>query len=122
MIPNDPDHRFADLLHHRAHRLQKGDPVAPGIISATTFHLPEVEGAAFKYARMSSPTWEELEEQLSILEGAPTVSFPSGMAAISAALFATLRQGSKLIIPADGYYVTRMLSRQFLEPLGVQVV
>ena len=36
-----PQDRFADLLHHRAHRLAKGDPVAPGIFTATTFHLPE---------------------------------------------------------------------------------
>ncbi len=71
-----PDQRFADLLHHRAHRLPKGDPVAPGIFSATTYHLPEVDGAAFKYARMSTPTWEEVEEQLAILEAAPCVVLP----------------------------------------------
>ena len=122
MIRNDdPDRRFADLLHHRAHRLQKGDPVAPGIFSATTYHLPEVDGAAFKYARMSTPTWEELEEQLAILEDAPCVSFPSGMAAISAALFATLKAGDRLIIPSDGYYVTRVLGTEFLGPLGIRI-
>jgi cystathionine gamma-lyase len=121
MTNDDPQRRFAELLHHRAHRLQKGDPVAPGIISATTYHLPEVEGAAFKYARMSTPTWEELEEQLAILEAAPCVSFPSGMAAISAALFATLKAGDRLIIPSDGYYVTRVLGTEFLKPLGIHV-
>jgi cystathionine gamma-lyase len=116
-----PQDRFADLLHHRAHRLQKGDPVAPGIFTATTFHLPEVDGAAFKYARMSTPTWEEVEEQLSILEDAPAISFPSGMAAIAAALFATLKSGDHLILPSDGYYVTRVLGTEFLEGLGVQI-
>lgn len=121
MTNTDSQRRFADLLHHRAHRLRKGDPVAPGIISATTYHLPEVAGAAFAYGRMSTPTWEELEEQLSILEAAPCVSFPSGMAAISAALFATLKSGDRLILPADGYYVTRVLAAEFLKPLGIRI-
>ena len=116
-----PDQRFADLLHHRAHRLAKGDPVAPGIFTATTFHLPQVDGAAFKYARMSTPTWEELEEQLSLLEDAPCISFPSGMAAITAALFATLKSGDHLIIPSDGYYVTRVLGTEFLQHLGIKI-
>lgn len=116
-----PQDRFADLLHHRAHRLNKGDPLAPGIISATTFHLPEVEGAPFKYARMSSPTWEEVEEQLSLLEGAPCLAFPSGMAAIAAALFATLKAGDHLILPSDGYYVTRVLGTEFLGGLGIKI-
>lgn len=116
-----PDDRFADLLHHRAHRLEKGDPVAPGIFTATTFHLPEVDGAAFKYARMSTPTWEEVEEQLSLLEDAPCISFPSGMAAIAAALFATLKSGDQLILPSDGYYVTRVLGTEFLQGLGVKI-
>ena len=115
-----PETRFADLLHHRAHRLAKGDPVAPGIIPATTFHLPDTD-APFKYARMSSPTWEEVEEQLSILEDAPCVSFPSGMAAITAALFATLKSGDHLILPSDGYYVTRVLGSDFLAGLGIKI-
>ena len=115
-----PQDRFADLLHHRAHRLAKGDPVAPGIISATTFHLPDTD-APFKYARTSSPTWEEVEEQLSLLEDAPCISFPSGMAAITAALFATLKSGDHLILPSDGYYVTRVLGSEFLQGLGIRV-
>ena len=118
---SNSDQRFADLLHHRAHRLQKGDPVAPGIITATTFHLPQVDGAPFKYARMSSPTWEEVEEQLTLLEDAPCLSFPSGMAAIAASLFATLKAGDHLILPSDGYYVTRVLGSEFLQGLGVKV-
>ena len=58
---------------------------------------------------------------LSHLEDAPCLSFPSGMAAISAALFATLKAGSRLLIPSDGYYVTRLLADRFLSHLGVVV-
>lgn len=118
----DAETRFAQLLHHRAAKLAKGQAVAPAIVSATTYHLPEVEGASHIYGRMSMPTWDELEEQLALLEGAPCVAFPSGMAAISAALFACLRGGKRLIIPSDGYYTTRILAAEFLATFGVEVV
>ena len=113
--------RFATMLHHRAHRLAKGDPVVPPIVTSTTYHLPEVEGAAFTYARVSMPVWEEVEEQLAILEDAPCVSFPSGMAAITAALMACVKAGDRVIIPSDGYYVTRVFAQEFLVPMGVLV-
>lgn len=115
------DRRFADMLHHRAERLGRGDPVAPPLVSATTYHLPGLENAAFKYGRMSMPTWEEVEEQLAILEGATVVGFPSGMAAIAAALMSTLSAGQQVILPADGYYTTRLLAERFLAPLGVTI-
>jgi cystathionine gamma-lyase len=116
-----PDRRFADMLHHRAERLGQGDPISPPITSATTFHLAGLEGASHTYGRMAMPTWEEVEEQLAILEGATVVGFPSGMAAIAAALMVTLRAGDRLILPKDGYYTTRLLADRFLAPLGVQV-
>jgi len=114
--------RFAKLLHHRKASLAKGDAVAPPIVSATTYHLPDTEGAAFVYGRMSMPTWELVEAQLAILEDAPCVAFPSGMAAISAALFATLTQRKTLVIPSDGYYTTRLLAADFLASYGVTIV
>jgi cystathionine gamma-lyase len=114
--------RFARLLHHRAEGLKKGEAVAPPIVSATTYHLPEVEGASHVYGRMSMPTWEAVEAQLSILEDAPSVAFPSGMAAISAALMALLTDRKRLIIPSDGYYVTRVFSAEILAAYGVEVV
>jgi cystathionine gamma-lyase len=113
--------RAARLLHHRKSGLAPGDPVAPPIIPATSFHLPANGTGAFSYARAGSPTWTELEAQLSLLEDAETVAFPSGMAAISAALFACLTSGDRVILPADGYYVTRALAEGFLRPLGVTV-
>lgn len=115
------DRRFADMLHHRAERLGRGDPVAPPLVSATTYHLPGLDNAAFTYGRMAMPTWQEVEEQLSILEGATVVGFPSGMAAIAAALMATLGSGGQVILPSDGYYTTRLLAERFLAPLGVEI-
>lgn len=112
--------RAARLLHHRKAGLAPGEPVAPPIVPATTFHLPANGTGAFNYARAGNPTWTELEAQLSLLEEAETVAFPSGMAAISAALFACLKAGDRVILPVDGYYVTRVLATEFLQGLGVE--
>lgn len=121
MTRNTDDRRFADLLHHRRDRLAQGDPITPPLVSATTFHLPRADVGGFTYGRASMPTWEEVESQLSLLEDAPSVSFPSGMAAISAALFAAVTPGKRVILPSDGYYTTRLFADAFLRPFGVPV-
>jgi cystathionine gamma-lyase len=114
--------RVAHLLHHRKPGLGQGDPVVPPITASATFHLPSVQSGGQFYGRNGNPSWDAVEAQLAILEGAEVVSFPSGMAAIAAALFATLKAGDRLIIPSDGYYVTRVLSEGFLAPLGIKVI
>ena len=121
MMRVEDDLLAARLQHHRAAGLRQGEPIALPIITATTFHVPDHTKGGYSYARAASPTWDEVEAQLSLLEDAPVVSFPSGMAAISAALMATLSAGKKLILPSDAYYVTRVFAEQFLEPLGVAV-
>lgn len=118
----ETDARIARLLHHRKPGLSQGDPIVPPIVASATFHLPSVQSGGQFYGRNSNPSWEAVEAQLAILEDAEVVSFPSGMAAIAAALFATLKAGDRLVIPSDGYYVTRILSEGFLKPLGIDVV
>jgi cystathionine gamma-lyase len=118
----DTDARIARLLHHRKAGLALGEPVVPPISVATTFHLPQSQGAAHYYGRSGQPTWDAVEFQLSILEAAEVVSFPSGMAAITAALVCCLKAGAKVMIPSDGYYVTRLLGRDLLQVYGVEVV
>jgi cystathionine gamma-lyase len=114
--------RAARLLHHRKSALGQGDPVVPPITASATYHLPSVQSGGQFYGRNGNPSWDAVEAQLAILEDAEAVSFPSGMAAIAAALFATLKAGDRLIVPSDGYYVTRVLSEGFLKPLGIEVV
>lgn len=116
------DHRVAQMLHHRSKSLAKGDPVALPLTTSTAYHLPEVQGAAHIYARNGTPTWDGVEAQLALLENAEVVGFPSGMAAITAALMATLGAGDTLFLPSDGYYVSRVLATGFLAPLGIKVV
>lgn len=111
----------ARLLHHRAETLQKGDPVAPPITLASMFHLPGDPAGVPVYGRMDNATVEALESALGLLEDAPCIAFPSGMGAISAALFAVLKAGDKLLVPSDGYYTTRLLADRFLAKLGIAI-
>lgn len=121
-MDRDAERRIAQVLHHRKAALSLGEPVVPPISVATTFHLPEAQGAAYYYGRSGQPTWDAVETQLAILEDAEVVSFPSGMAAISAALICCLKAGARVMIPSDGYYVTRLLGRDLLQVYGVEVV
>jgi cystathionine gamma-lyase len=122
MNKNEIDALAARLLHHRGATLEPGDSVVPGIWPTAVFHLPgSPSNAPHVYGRYGNPTWEALEEALSVIEGAETLIFPSGMAAIGAVLFTSLRAGERLLLPADGYFASRALAEQFLKPLGVNI-
>ncbi len=110
-----------EMLHLRGNALEKGEPVALPLTQSSMYHLPGLPDGHATYGRVDNPTWVHLEHVLSHLEDAPCLSFPSGMAAISAALFATVQAGSRLLIPSDGYYVTRLLADRFLSRLRVVV-
>ncbi len=114
-------HKTGEMLHLRGNALEKGEPVALPLTQSSMYHLPGLPDGHATYGRVDNPTWVHLEHVLSHLEAAPCLSFPSGMAAISAALFATVQAGSRLLIPSDGYYVTRLLADRFLSRLGVEV-
>ncbi len=114
--------KTGEMLHLRGNALDKGEPVALPLTQSSMFHLPGDPDGHASYGRVDNPTWVHLEHVLSHLEDAPCLSFPSGMGAISAALFATVKAGSRLLIPSDGYYVTRLLADRFLSNLGVSVV
>ncbi|NBR90122.1 MAG: cystathionine gamma-lyase [Rhodobacteraceae bacterium] len=118
---DEMEQRAAEIMHLRRAELAKGDPVALPITLASMYHLPGDPTGARGYGRMDNPTWDGLEHALGHLEGAQAVAFPSGMGAISAAFFAAVKAGDKVIIPSDGYYTTRMLADKFLKPLGVVV-
>lgn len=113
--------KTGEMLHLRGNALSKGEPVALPLTQSSMYHLPGAPDGQASYGRVDNPTWVHLEHVLSHLEDAPCLSFPSGMAAISAALFATVQAGSRLLIPSDGYYVTRLLADRFLSRLGVVV-
>lgn len=114
---------FGALLHRRGNGLDKGAPLTLPISQNSTFHLPgEPEPDLPYYGRVENSTWDGVEKLLNDLEQAPTLIFPSGMAAIAAALFSCVKSGDRVLIPSDGYYVTRRLCQQFLSNLGVDIV
>lgn len=111
--------RAAALAHHRRAKLAKGDPVALPLTMASTFHLPGDPAGLRQYGRFNNPTWEATEAALGMLEDAPALAFPSGMGAISAAFFALLKAGDRILLPSDGYYTTRILADRFLKGFGI---
>lgn len=113
--------RAAMMLHHRKEHLAQGGPIAAPIVMSSAYHLPQVQAGGHFYTRAGNPTWDAVEAQLTLLEDAPALAFPSGMAAISAALMACVQGGGRVVLPSDGYYVTRVFADNFLCPLGVNV-
>lgn len=115
----DTNKRFTELLHHRQNNIKTGEPISPPIVQASTYKLPNIPEGDYQYGRVSNPTWHATETALAMLEDAEVIAFPSGMAAITAVLLSTLKPNDKLLIPSDGYYVTRLVADKILAPLGV---
>ncbi|HEY7175736.1 MAG TPA: cystathionine gamma-lyase [Micromonosporaceae bacterium] len=106
-----------------------GRPFIPGPVLAAPYHLDPQTGPRQDldgYGRTDNASWRGLEAAIADLESpgraAECVAFASGMAAISATLFAVLRPGDTVVLPADGYYKTRAFAKGRLTPLGVTVL
>ncbi|MFF4228749.1 cystathionine gamma-lyase [Streptomyces sp. NPDC001820] len=102
----------------------KYEPTLPGPVFAAHFHLPGEPTGPYTYGRDENPTWSHLERAIGELEapGEPveTVTFASGMAAISAVLFSQLKAGDSVVLPSDGYQALPLV-RERLEAYGVEV-
>ena len=99
----------------------QGEPFRHGPVLAGPFHYAGIPDAASAYGRYGNPTWNAFEAALEELEGGPAVLFASGMAAVSAVLFATLPAGSVLVMPSDAYYTGRWLAERELAGRGVEI-
>jgi cystathionine gamma-lyase len=102
---------------------EPGAPLLPGPVFAAPYHLPPggPDDAVPSYGRQANPTLTRYEEALGTLERGSALVFASGMAAVSAVLLDTLRPGDALVLPSDGYYVTRALAREDLAARGIEV-
>lgn len=75
----------------------------------------------FVYSRFSNPTVRMFEERLATLEGAEdALATASGMAAIAAICFATLRAGDHMVCGANVFGATVQLFSNFFSRFGVE--
>lgn len=117
------------IIHSRRHKDSLGSPYSP-IYNTTTYRFPNtaslqdvIEGRTpgNLYTRWgSNPGIRELEQGLAGLEHAEeALAFASGMAAISASLFAHGRNG--IVCVGDLYGGTQEFLTRHLQPLGIPV-
>ena len=122
MTDDDRDGRAMALLHHRTARLADGEPVAEPLVATSTFRLGDDPAPDAIYGRYATPNVEAAEGRLAHVEGVPCILFPSGMAALAAAIMATCRAGDRVVVPADGYMHTRVLTGDVIAGLGIEAV
>jgi cystathionine gamma-lyase len=102
-----------------------GQPFLPGPAFASTYPLDPATGPVSgvdSYGRPDNPTRRLLEDAIGELEGGQCLVYATGMAAVTALLFTTLGTGDTVLLPADGYYMTRAAAKAELAPRGVEVV
>lgn len=98
-----------------------GSAIHPGPVFAAAFVSPgDPADSPYTYGRFHNPTWTELESALGALEDGIARIFPSGMAAVTAVFAALLQPGDIVVLPDDCYYTTRILTREFFAPMGIQ--
>ncbi len=80
------------------------------------------EDGHFYYGRRGSPTQWALADALTALEpGAHgTLLYPSGVAAIAAALLGVLETGDTLLMTDNAYEPSRVMAKNLLAPLGIE--
>lgn len=106
---------------HCVHEGQLADPIYKGAISplymATAYSYAETD----RYPRyFNTPNQEGLAQKIATLEQAEAgMVLGSGMAAISTALFAFLKQGDHVVLQADLYGGTTNLAIEHLNNYGI---
>ncbi|MBV9434901.1 MAG: aminotransferase class I/II-fold pyridoxal phosphate-dependent enzyme [Acidobacteria bacterium] len=101
------------------------DPATGAILTPiyqSTTYVQEAVGVhkGFTYSRAANPTVSALEDVLGELEGAPTLCFSTGMAAITTLFLSLLRHGDHVVISDVVYGGTVRLYRQILEGVGIR--
>lgn len=117
---------------HAGSRLtgSKAVPVMPPIFPAAVNWFDSsddlsdaLDGKDYAYARISAPNAALLEEAVAALEGAEScVAYASGMAALRSLFDAQpWKAGDVLVMPTDGYGVTRLLYKNLCARWGVEL-
>jgi cystathionine beta-lyase len=100
--------------------------VNPPLVRASTVLFPDVDamldrfGSRYSYGLTNTPTIEALVEALTALDGAAgTVLVPSGLAAVTTAILASVRPGTRILVPDNVYAPTRRFCDETLPTFGV---
>lgn len=101
--------RVMAMLHARTEALTTGDAIAEPLIATSVFHLPNATDPTRVYGRIDNPTVQAVETRIGLLENAPTLLFPSGMATYGALSMAVLKAGDAILLLSDGYYAARAM-------------
>jgi methionine-gamma-lyase len=82
-------------------------------------HNEEKHG--YYYGRLGNPTQRALEAAMCQLEnGQAALALASGMAAVSAAVFTTVRTGDHIVAPESGYATTTNLLHHIADRFGIE--
>ncbi|WAT00677.1 trans-sulfuration enzyme family protein [Rouxiella chamberiensis] len=121
------------LAVHGGHRpdTQSG-AISPPIVATSSFSYGDFDSGArrfsgedpgYMYSRFGNPTVTAFEERMAVLEAAETaVACASGMAAVSATLFALLKSGDEVIHIGALYGGTEGVIRNLLPRYGIKPV
>jgi methionine-gamma-lyase len=106
-------------------------PVSTPIYQTSTFTFDSAEEGGevekgeregFIYTRIGNPTVRAFEEKMALLEGGESsVSFSSGMAALSAVLLELLKPGDEMISSSQIYGGSKLFFAHILQKLGCKV-
>ena len=107
-------------VHAGREPARRGDPLVPGPVLSSAFHLGGPGEGTDGYGRVDNPTWRRYEAALGSLEGGEVVLFGSGLAALTAVLLGTLRPGDTVVLPSDGYYLARRFVHERLSGMDVR--
>lgn len=135
MSERDKQQQMETIAIHAGSGPEEGSPalVRPVQLSAS-FALPEFGPKLFDalllesdrpphaYSRWSNPSVRSLEDKLAALEGGEAAMVTAtGMAAISAVLFGTLKKGDHLLAPELCYVGAQELFGEHLQNYGIEV-
>lgn len=117
--------QFSSLAIHAAYDADEHNrAIMPPIYQNSMFAMREIgEKIPFRYARLSNPTRQVLEETMAELEeGCAGFAFGSGMAAIDAVWRAILRPGDTIVAVADIYGGAYDLLTEVYAQWGIHVI
>ena len=116
-------------VHLPRHLDKATGAIVPPVVENSAYAFEDIDtwravalhqAAGHIYSRNSNPTTRLLEEKVAALEGAEqATSFTTGMAAISATLFALLGPSKRAVTVRDAYGATFLHFTQILPRFGV---